>query len=140
MTARTATLAGIWLAIAVLMVAVGLAAVRITGWVVAGSVVQPMPHREIRERLATEPAITPEPGDAVTGALRVFTSPGGRVLARCVGKDRAALTGWSPAIGYHGRLVEGGPAPEVVVVFRRASGVEVRAAVRCAGGFPRLIN
>ncbi|MFG2005786.1 hypothetical protein ACGFNU_42225 [Spirillospora sp. NPDC048911] len=138
MTARI----GIWLAIAVLMAAVGLVAVRITAWVLTGSVVQPMLGGEIKKRLATHPAAAPSPEASVkgAGALRVFTSPGGRVLARCVGQDRAVLTGWSPAIGYHGRLVQDGPAPEAAVIFSREDGVTVRAAVRCTGGLPRLLH
>ncbi|KAB2341284.1 hypothetical protein [Actinomadura rudentiformis] len=141
MTARTATLVGIWLAIAVLMVAVGLAAVQITVWVLTGSVVQPMSGEEIRQRLATEPALTPRPESSVagTGEPRVFTSPGGRLLALCAGRDQAVLTDWSPAIGYRGYLVQDGPAPEASVVFGREDGTAVRAAVRCTRGFPRLL-
>ncbi|MFI0451087.1 hypothetical protein [Actinomadura sp. 6N118] len=141
MTARTATLVGIWLAIAVLMVAVGLAAVQITNWMLTGGVVQPMSSGEIQRRLDTQPAITPDPENSVAGAgePRVFTSPGGRVLAVCVGQDQAALTGWNPAIGYRSHLVQDGPAREAVVLFRHEDGATVRAAVRCTGGFPRLL-
>ncbi|MEU5880391.1 hypothetical protein [Spirillospora sp. NPDC047279] len=140
MTSRTAALAGLWLVISALTLGAGLAAVRITAWVLEGSVVQPMSGREVERNLATRPAITPDPSYSVpdAGPLRVFSSPGGRVLVRCVGRDRVAMTGWSPSIGFHAQRVVSGPAAEVEVVFERDDGTGARTAVRCADGTARL--
>jgi hypothetical protein len=131
-------LVGLALAGAALTIAFAWLAVGIVSRSLTGSVVAPMSPKEIEERIGSHPAVTPVPEASGAGALRAFSVRGGRVMARCVGQDRVALTGWSPALGYHGVPGELGPASEVAVVFVNESNVKVRAAVRCAGGTARL--
>jgi hypothetical protein len=137
---RTAVLIGLALAGAAVTIAFAVLAVRIVSTSLTGSVVAPMSPKEIDERIGQHPGISPDPSAKVSGAgpLRVFSVRGGRIMARCVGPDRVALTGWSPALGYHGHPGQVGPAEEVAVVFVNESNVKVRAAVRCVGATARL--
>ncbi|MBO2454566.1 hypothetical protein J4573_46285 [Actinomadura barringtoniae] len=137
---RTAVLIGLVLAGAALTIAFAVLAVRIVATSLTGSVVAPVSPNAIDERVRAHSPISADPEASVAGAgpLRVFSVRGGRVLTRCVGTDRVALTGWSPALGYHGYPEQEGPAGEVAVVFMNDGHVRIRAAVRCVGGTARL--
>ena len=133
-------LIGLALAGAALTAAFAVLAVRIVSTSLTGSVVAPMSPNAIEDKIRGHSPITANPSATVAGAgpLRVFSVRGGRVLTRCVGQDQVALTGWSPALGYHGYSEQEGPAGQVAVVFMNESRVRVRAAVRCVGGTARL--
>jgi hypothetical protein len=91
---------------------------------------------------ATPPAATPPP-TASSGAptATLLTSPGGRVLARCVGGE-VTLANWSPATGYAVGEVRSGPAHDARVEFERDDddqGDDIEVRVECGpGGAPVL--
>lgn len=149
------TVAG-WLATAALATAVTLAAVSSIGTGIFASSAGPLDRAEIEQALATAPPArsasprpepttgtptapgtsttqgTPEATAAPTGAPEVITSPGGNVLARCIG-GRVELVSWSPAQGYHVDSVDRDLRREAEIEFE-AEDRDVEIKVRCVDG------
>lgn len=67
--------------------------------------------------------------------LSVITSPGGNVLARCIG-GRVELVSWSPAQGYHVDSVDRDLRREAEIEFE-AEDRDVEIKVRCVDGVPQ---
>jgi hypothetical protein len=90
---------------------------------------------------ANMPSLSPDPTGkpSVTTATveRVFTSPGGGVVARC-STSGAYLVSWSPAQGYHSDDVRRGPGVTARVVFERAIRDAYMLTVRCVNGVPQV--
>ncbi len=148
------TLVG-WLGATVLATAVTLAAVSSIGSGIFGDAAGPLDQGEVEQALATlTPAETaspePEPTTAAPGTgsttgtpeasppasvkPEVITSPGGNVLAQCVG-GRAELVSWSPAQGYHVDSVDRRPSRTAEIEFE-AEHRDVEIRVRCVDGVP----
>jgi hypothetical protein len=82
---------------------------------------------------APEPTTEPTTGPSV-GQDRTLTSPGGTVVARCIG-DRAYLVLWSPGQGFHTDDAFRGPATVARVSFESRTR-EVNIKVTCVAGEP----
>jgi hypothetical protein len=162
---RTAVLAvSGWLAAAAAATVAGVTAVTLVGRGLGGEQApDPLSQREIAASLAAvtptagasptatvsptvggptgAPATTAAPGPAGPSAT-LLSTPGGTVIARCVG-GRVTLVQWSPAPGYAIGEVRPGPDSEARVAFERGGpdgdDAEVEARVSCGGdGVPRI--
>ncbi|HEX6468383.1 MAG TPA: hypothetical protein VF069_04755 [Streptosporangiaceae bacterium] len=135
-----------WAAGACVATGVGVTAVSLLGEGISDSAARPLSSADVRRALdqpaeaSESPAGTSTPAPPSTarpaaGQSRVLDTAGGTVVAGCAG-DQATLTSWSPAQGFHGEVVERGPAPVVSVKFE-SSGTEILVTVDCASGVPQ---
>jgi len=79
-------------------------------------------------------ASAPHAPSTAASSVRVLSSPGGTVSARCEG-TQAYLISWSPGQGYRVAGSQRGPARVATVVFAgQTSSISLR--VRCSNGIP----
>lgn len=133
-----------WLAAAAAATATGLAAVDLIGTGITGSAEEVYSQERIARELASPAApSTPAPsatapsgaaGSPVPGPRRPLETPGGVIVAQCVGSD-VELTSWTPEQGYQVREVDRGPDDEGEISFDGPDG-EVEVKVRCTTGQP----
>ncbi|HEX5543063.1 MAG TPA: septum formation initiator [Micromonospora sp.] len=149
-----------WLAAVVVATLAGVGAVTVAGADLTGPSTRALTEDEVRKVLDATGAPaqpgppagstgSPLPGSALPGssmpstqptaadgATKVFTSPGGSVLARCV-DGQVSLDWWTPQQGYQVDSVERGPRREAKVEFESEAG-EVELRITCQGGVPQL--
>ena len=133
-----------WLAAAAAATATGLAAVDLIGTGITGSAGEVYSQERIARELASPAAPwtpapstlgpTPSGATGAPGPRRPLETPGGVVVAQCVGGD-VELTSWTPAQGYQVGKVDRGPDDEGEISFDGPGG-EVEVKVRCAAGQP----
>jgi hypothetical protein len=73
----------------------------------------------------------------VTGEYSM-TSGGGTFVMQCIDDDKAKLVSWQPKAGYTARVIVPGPAGQASLIFESATASDVRVAVHCIDGLPRL--
>lgn len=134
-----------WLVAAVAATVTGLAAVRVIGAGITGPVGEVVSEEAVSRSLAATPPAAPVPTTASAGPGgtsptvaptdgRVVSTPGGTVVARCVGEE-VVLLSWAPAQGYGVKSVDQEPDDHVQVSFEGAAG-EVEVELRCVAGRP----
>jgi hypothetical protein len=142
-----------WLLAAVLATAVGIAAVGVIGRGLTEPAGEQMTGPEIERELAKAdrrspgPSESPTPAPSASGVRKLFTTPAGTVLARCVG-NTAELLSWSPANGYRLDEVDRRRGAEAEVTFVRGDDDDedegdddadrVKVKVTCVDAVPRM--
>ncbi|MQY07512.1 hypothetical protein [Actinomadura macrotermitis] len=140
MTDRRVVLALIAIGAVGLAVVSGTITIRVATEAITGPLLRPLGHDQVERGLRGRPEITPA-ASPVPGAGRThfMATRAGRVLVRCVGRDRIVLAGWSPGLGYAGLPREPGPGARVAIEFRGADGT-YRIIAACTNSVPRLLE
>lgn len=134
-----------WLAAAAVATLIGVGAIRLVGQSITGTPGGVLSQADVARELAASPPTTPTPTMTSTsspsggpgpsrpaGARRSFATPGGTVVAECVGEN-VQLVSWAPAQGFAVTDVDRGPDLEAEVRFARAD-QKAEIKIRCVNG------
>jgi len=80
-----------------------------------------------------------ENSDVVSGGDRLKTS-GGKITVECVGRWQARIAGTHPAEGFTARIIVGGPAYQVSMIFESPEANDVKIISHCVDQEPRFFE
>lgn len=75
--------------------------------------------------------------DIVSGDDRLKTDAG-KITVECVGRWRARIVSTHPAEGYTARIIVGGPAYQVSMIFENPEANDVKIIAHCVDQQPRF--
>jgi hypothetical protein len=147
MNRRGILIAGAWVVAAAVTAAIGTVALDVVGAGILGPQNQPLSQLDVARALAAasasapsgpatrpESATTPPATSSTLAAPRGLSTPGGSIVAQCVG-GQVTLLSWSPAQGFRTDDVARGPAPTASIKFKNGN-TESRVTVTCVDGEP----
>ncbi|MDG4797649.1 septum formation initiator [Micromonospora sp. WMMD1082] len=133
-----------WLAAAVAATLISTGAMRLIGPSIGDAPGLVLSQADVARELETTPTPTPtmtpmmSPTSGPTplgpaGVRRLFATPGGTVIAECVGRDNVYVVSLVPAQGFAVTDVDRGPDEEAEVEFAGFD-QEVEIKIRCVNG------
>jgi hypothetical protein len=76
--------------------------------------------------------------EGVSSGQVSLASTGGTVVVECIDLKLAKLVGWQAYPGYTANPIVQGPSAEASINFESAAAIDMRVAIRCVDGQPRL--
>ncbi len=80
-----------------------------------------------------------ENSDVVSGDEKLKTA-GGKITVECVGRWQARIAATHPAEGFTARIIVGGPAHQVSMIFESPEANDVKIISHCVDREPRFFT